>query len=58
VSKALEANEPRVVRMVQPTAAQHAGRPPVIQQQQHVQLHPATAAAQTATLQHMNPPGL
>jgi len=59
VSKALEANEPRVVQMVQPTSLQHPGRAPVIHQQQ-VQLHPAAAAAaagQTATLQHMNQPG-
>jgi len=53
VSKALEVPEHRVVM---PVSQQQHSRGPVVHQQQ-VQLHPAAAAAaQTATLQHMNPP--
>lgn len=53
VSKALEVNEPRVM---QQTPLQHSSRAPVIHQQQVQLHHAAAAAAQTATLQHMNPP--
>jgi len=50
MSKALEVNEPKIAAA---TPQQLVNRAPVAHQQQ-VQLHPA-AAAQTATLQHMNP---
>jgi len=54
MSKALEAtNEQRVL---QQAPQQITNRAPVAHQQQ-MQLH-AAAAGHTATLQHMNPPGM
>jgi len=53
MSKALEANEPRVVQQPPQQLPSRAAVP----HPQQMQMRPA-AAAQTATLQHMNPPSM